>query len=64
MINEGDTVTVYWTIGEASITGVVKHSPRDVGDLWFIETDNGHIVAFNPNCSNFEFMRKEATDAK
>jgi len=60
LIKEGDTVTVFWTSGNSSLTGIVRNVPKATGDMWVIEnTDSpGGLFYVNPCCSNLETILK------
>ena len=62
-IKEGDWVTVYWTGGGAQVKGIVKHTPANTGDLWYIHAENGDIYAINPMCADLESIIKKWTPA-
>ncbi len=58
MINIGDKVTAYWTINGEQFTGIVLNMPCGPGELWYLQSEKGYIVAINPCCSNFEQICK------
>ena len=60
-IHEGDTVSAYFTADGQAITGVVENKPGNPGDMWYIRTSNGTIVAINPSCANLESIQKAPT---
>jgi len=49
-IRIGDKVFVEYFEIYTSYSGIVKHIPGDVGDMWHIETEKA-IIAVNPMCS-------------
>lgn len=52
LIDIGDKVTVQHHMGY--FDGVVKCKPRDVGDCWIFEEENGNITYLQ----NFIYIRK------
>lgn len=48
MIEIGDKVWVRYSEAETDYSGIVRHVPNDVGDMWYIETEQ-EIIAVNPS---------------
>ena len=57
-IHEGDKVTVYWNTNGEKFTGIVENVPANVGDLWYIRDEKGHLQAISSVSSNFEQICK------
>jgi hypothetical protein len=61
-IEEGDVVTMIETGKNGFIKRtshcLVKHTPADTGDLWYLERE-GVTFAINSNCSTFAGFVKE-----
>lgn len=64
LINEGDKVEVYWhgPYLHERVEGVVNWTPADAGDMWHIKTDDGKMIAVNPNCSYLVSITKKPSE--
>ncbi len=57
---EGDYVTICWSSAlEETKHCLVKHTPGNNSDLWFLYQKDIGDFALNPHSSNFELMIKE-----
>ena len=47
--DEVDVLWIFPTMGDVHLQGIVRHTPGDAGDMWYIKTnDTDEIVAINP----------------
>jgi hypothetical protein len=63
-IKEGDKVRICWSDGQQVKDAIVENTPSDVGDLWYLRTSTGEVMAINPMGSNFDCFVKENKEIK
>ena len=63
LIEVGDKVIFHWITDDGQLKGKVLHIPSGVGDLWYVEDEDGRVHAINTGCYEFDQIIKEPDDA-
>lgn len=63
-IYTGDSVVVNWVTDGMQVRGIVENVPTNVGDLWYIRTSDGTVMAVNPVCSDLMDITKFNKEAQ